>query len=319
MLFGSLQEDNPQAKVNWYQFFAKRFIRIWPLYFLSTMLAILCIPIVSSNWFNPNPDLAFAFSPLRYDANMIIRSLTFTRFPELPALAVGWSLQLEFVFYSTISILLACRMHSRNTLTLAYALITLLSIAFLNSALSGYATVFPPVKITGFPIMLEFVLGMLLYLITAKGYYLNRQCAGVLLILGVPAVLAIETHSDLHNLAGEYHRTLIWGLIAFLIVWSALTLENRFTPAAIFITLGNASYSLYLTHWIVLPWYTHVIDTQQLYEKLGIAGVVLSFFAISQAIAVAVHYYVEIPITNALKLLTTVKPKATPKTLPPKS
>lgn len=298
ILFGGKYSREYIIPISAKTFFLRRFFRIWPLYFLMTMVAMACIWLVSSGLFKPNPDLEFAYHPTRYDINMVLRSISFTRFPESPALAVGWTLQFEFMFYSIIAILMAFSARKMDTFIVCYAAIVLVAVLFLSSKFSSLSQYIPMVQLIGSPMMIEFLLGMTLYRLYSDNIFLPKWLAGTFGLAAIPLLLLIEIQQWFPGFAGQFYRAIIWGTIAFIIVWSALSLEGIIKTNKFFELLGDASFSLYLVHWILLPWAAHFYDVLGLYDELGILGSILVYFSISQAIAILVHLKIEKPLNR---------------------
>lgn len=69
----------------------------------------------------------------------------------------------------------------------------------------------------------------------------------------------------------------------------------------VFSVLGDASYSLYLTHWLVLPWITFVIDRYTLYPKIGLLGLLVICFFVCQFVALLTHFFVEKPLNEKVR------------------
>jgi exopolysaccharide production protein ExoZ len=97
-------------------------------------------------------------------------------------------------------------------------------------------------------IVVEFVFGVALAKWTLQGFRLPPAIAGILVLLGFASILILP-------MVSENTRVLTWGMPAFAIVAGAVSLEP-FVAAALprwLLTLGDASYSIYLSHGFVLP------------------------------------------------------------------
>lgn len=99
---------------------------------------------------------------------------------------------------------------------------------------------------------------------------------------------------------GEDYRLLTWGLPALLLVSGAVFLEKsgrwigRATkPLEI---IGDASYSLYLTHGIVASATHRFLGTQAMMSFVGLV--------VSIPVAILVYKFVEMPLLRYLKRLT---------------
>jgi exopolysaccharide production protein ExoZ len=92
------------------------------------------------------------------------------------------------------------------------------------------------------------VFGVALAQWTLRGYRLHPAVATALLIGGFVAILVLP-------MGHENLRVLTWGVPAFAIVAGAVSLELLIAPALPrwLLALGDASYSIYLSHGFVLP------------------------------------------------------------------
>jgi peptidoglycan/LPS O-acetylase OafA/YrhL len=97
-------------------------------------------------------------------------------------------------------------------------------------------------------IVLEFVFGVVLAQWTLRGFRLPPTIAAALMLGGFVAILAMP-------MGPENLRLLSWGVPAFAIVAGAVSLEPLVAPALPrwLLALGDASYSIYLSHGFVLP------------------------------------------------------------------
>lgn len=211
ILFGGKYSRDYIIPISPKTFFLRRLFRIWPLYFLMTMVAMACIWVVSSGLFKPNPDLAFAYSPARYDIWMVFRSITFTRFPEAPALAVGWTLQYEFMFYSIIAALMFFSARKLDTFIICYTTMLFVSVLFLASKFSFASKYLPLVNLIGSPMMIEFLLGMTLFRVYSDNIFLPKWVALLCGVGAVPLLLIIEINEWFTGLTGQFYRPIVWG------------------------------------------------------------------------------------------------------------
>jgi exopolysaccharide production protein ExoZ len=97
-------------------------------------------------------------------------------------------------------------------------------------------------------IVVEFVFGVILANWTLRGFRLPAAIAGGLVIGGFALILIVP-------MVSENARVLTWGIPAFAIVAGAVSLEAFVAPnlPRWLLTLGDASYSIYLSHGFVLP------------------------------------------------------------------
>ena len=144
----------------------------------------------------------------------------------------------------------------------------------------------------GNPIAAEFCLGLLLaYLSRRRPNFM--QTAGMLWVPGLALLVVaplIEPHASTHFPANP--ARLLWGLSAFLIVASFLSLSPSSAPfRRLTLLLGDASYAIYLTHPLTLISYTLLL-------KGGLANVpqwpiIPVVIVLCAACGVIVHVFVE--------------------------
>ncbi len=223
LMYAVAREDQP------IRFLRRRVIRIVPLYWLATLFLYFQV-MIGFPGILPTPD-------------QLLRSLLFipqyhlqTETEIWPFLVPGWTLQYEMYFYAMFAIGLAFRRPLAITLTVGAVVIM---VGQLGVGDSGNAIF---VAYTS-PIITEFFQGMLIALIHQR-----RSLAPlwVALPVGIGALLIVG------NL--DAPRLLVWGLPSALILIGCLALEDakKMPSIALFKLLGDASYSIYLSHAFVL-------------------------------------------------------------------
>lgn len=213
------------------EFLVKRLIRIAPLYWLITLAMCLA-------------SLAKLLANFSFDAHRLILSFLFI--PHLdpsghiwPLFIPGWTLNIEMLFYGVFALALF------TTRPLICAALMLCALVVLG--LHDWQT---PVMIQWTtPMLLEFILG--LGISRCRGR-LPAPLAASIMVLGI--LLFIATACVTVDLTP--YRVVVWGLPAGLLLAGCIALEDSGTWPGRLITplekLGDASYSLYLTHGIVL-------------------------------------------------------------------
>lgn len=204
------------------QFATSRFLRVFPIYWLAV-----------------TPYIAFQYA----DADLATLLATITLWPvwlgayREPMLPVAWSLYFEIMFYSAAALWLF------NRKLAAAGAILVVSVAL-----------FHPTAATEFilsPIVLEFGGGIALSKLERFPMSVPALAVG-LTALFLPS-RAFEGNTML--IAGEaIHRLVTYGAGAGLTVYGALGLEHHAAhrSASWLVRIGDASYSIYLTHLIVL-------------------------------------------------------------------
>lgn len=267
------------------EFYFRRFVRVVPLYWLATAAFIV---------------LRFRHWGAEINMETILKSLFFVPFlypfsngEILPLLAQGWTLNLEMFFYAIFGIGIITKWPALTTALLLGAAVLLGFLVHSDD----------PIFVTYTrPIVLEFFAGLML----GKMYpHLNRVQAKVtglrsviflsVMLLGVACILL----SDLL----PQSELLIRSLAAIAIVMGALGLEatRKVRKYGILKLLGDASYSIYLSHTLALILPRVIISYIPLQ---GWSQFVLFFtmsLIISAATGIAIHYFVERPILDFFK------------------
>ncbi len=279
-------------------FFLKRLARIAPLYWVLTCLAAAAS--VTSPHFSVQHFLAsiFFFPMEDPEWGMIA-----------PILVVGWTLNYEIAFYVLFAFSLALNAAYRFW-TICSVIVFLFIIGLLiKPSDAGFIEFY-----TG-TIIIEFVFGLLLgraFLLVKEHPYLRSRVAFfsavTAICLGIFLSVLWHDHSAIRGLA--------WGAPAALIFMGALMLEPWLSkrPIRLLSSLGDASYSTYLTHSITIkglvvftPFLANGAANLSAYgEKIGIGWpVTISNLAIASVFLVACHcvgvivfYFVESPLSR---------------------
>jgi exopolysaccharide production protein ExoZ len=153
-----------------------------------------------------------------------------------PRLYLGWTLNYEMMFYVLFALSLWAAPQRPQ-----WVAVPLLLILFALGRLVSFDSV--PLRFWTAPIVLEFVFGILAYRIWRRGLLaLLHPALAVLLAVSAWAVLVLVPPGTPN--ARVWQR----GLGALIVFLATLSLEGRWRVPALWLLIGNASYSLYLTH-----------------------------------------------------------------------
>jgi exopolysaccharide production protein ExoZ len=258
-------------------FLRQRFLRIAPLAYLFSALWILRLHLIHQ----PVP-LAGVWSTL------LLAPVLPTY--HLPTLDVLWTLSFEFTLYLlTCAVLLA----RRGPLTLLALLSLLGTIGIFHSF--GY----PLLRWATHPLLYEFALGVLAYLLWKDGRA-PRWAIVASGIIGAGALIAqallgsgVAANPAL-AISGEtaLRRVIQYALPSFLLLNFLLTWAPARNPVARLATLiGNASYSIYLVHLFVVAMTIR-------YLRLPADAIWIILFVAATAVGVAVYQFVELPLAR---------------------
>ena len=218
----------------WRTFLQHRVIRIVPPYWLLTTVKILAV-------------LALGGVVLRtgLDFNFVAGSYLFLPVTDSaghfrPVLPVGWTLTYEFLFYLFFAAALALRVDVLRVVIPGLGLIAVLALM--------RGDLWPAWTILFDTIVVEFVFGVALGKWTLRGFRLPPMIAGGLALAGLASIIILP-------MVSENIRVLTWGIPAFAIVAGVVSLEPLVASALPrwLLSLGDASYSIYLSHGFVLP------------------------------------------------------------------
>jgi peptidoglycan/LPS O-acetylase OafA/YrhL len=249
----------------WRRFLVQRARRIVPLYWLCTAAKLACVTLV--------PSLAPQTRPTVWT---LVASLVFLPARDQlgavrPVLPVGWTLNFEALFYVMFALALAARVHP---LWISPALTCL--------AIAGFwrDSAWPAPLFLANGLVLEFAAGMALACIRWR---VPRRAAPWLLAAGATLLLNLPS-------AGPW-RFLLWGIPASVILAACLALEptvGQRLPAWL-LTVGDASYAIYLVHPLIVP-------AMARHGALAAAAAV----PLSVAAGILVHRWLDAPLQRRL-------------------
>jgi exopolysaccharide production protein ExoZ len=262
-----------------FDFMVRRFTRVWPLWAIFTGVAYW----LSGRGATVDFWLQTDYPPC--STEHVISSLTFTNFTGNPTYAIGWTLIYEFWFYVSVAICVALRAR-RSVYFGGFA------IAVLVVQLQAVLRVPAFINTVFHPFMLEFIMGVALFFIHTRPRF---RSVPVLLVTAALAVLFLA-FALLRSHPGPYERVFVWGGASVVVVACALQLEGRIALAWILVFLGDASYSLYLTHWLVVTTFPSLLDVYG-YSEIGpFTFIALNVF-ISLVLAAGVFILLERPLS----------------------
>ncbi|MFC0242363.1 acyltransferase family protein [Rhodopseudomonas telluris] len=252
-------------------FMRRRLIRVAPLYWVFTLLAILTVVVLpervqSTQLSLPHILASLLFVPWRAPSGALV-----------PPLSVGWTLNFEILFYSVFAFGLLFRR--------AIGLAAIVGILF---ALMIPRALFPGVvgdqlDAWGFPITVEFLFGILI----GRLCLANFRMPGIVraaIVVGALAALSIGNQAGFNAFQD---RWFFWGIPAAAIV--AATVLGRDLPdrswSRILVLCGNASYALYLSHLFTLravgvAWSALHLNSVAAYFALAMASSILASIAV---------------------------------------
>ncbi|ATQ69366.1 MULTISPECIES: acyltransferase family protein [Methylosinus] len=273
------------------QFLLRRAIRVVPLYWLVT-LAILAVALIAPG--------AMLHNLVTFD-HVTLSLLFIPHFNPLegnytPFFKLGWTLNYEVYFYLAFAALLGF-----PALSLRRRLAALTG-AFL-AAVAFYLAVRPDdpfLHIYCNPVILEFLIGAFIGCLHVEGRLrrVDRRAAAALLVVGVLAMTLLFDSDD-------SLRVITAGLGAAALLLALLAIEERGALPSwpLLVLLGDASYSIYLAHPLVLTCARLAAKKLDLPVEAATPGIIAVCVVVALAVAsgVAVHLWLERPILAALR------------------
>ena len=272
----------------WRDFLGKRAARILPLYWLLTtakIILVLALPaLFRGTHLQPWNTVASYLLIPSYDAEGRVN----------PVITAGWTLCFEVAFYYVFAVSLALR---RRPIVFVTPLLGALgALGALRAAASGaLASLIDP-------LLLEFLAGMWIAELTRRGRVHGRPAPLLaLLATGLGAWLAT---SFLPPTEAHAWRALVWGGPAALVLYAAVALEPyaNFRKVWPMLVVGDASYSIYLTHVLVLPPVVGRLRTLDL-PPAGQWAAWMGVLALGAVMGVLVWWLVERNLARAVQAL----------------
>ncbi|SMG46165.1 acyltransferase family protein [Paraburkholderia susongensis] len=262
-------------------FMFARIARVVPLYWILTALFIAFVAFV--------PGVPEAFDHARVTAWHALTSFLFL--PSMswtgiaaPVLGVGWTLNYEMWFYVVFAVAMCV---TRRRLLAVGSFLLLTSALHL---LPGQGVAF---AFYTNPLVLEFVFGCGVGALYASGRTVPVAAAAGLL-------LAVAAAGAFAPRLTDANRFLVFGLPALAVVAAGLSVESKVRWSAWLERIGDASYSLYLTHLLSMPAVAGIVQLIDARHRLpgDLVGAVV--VVASVAIALASYRWVERPASRAV-------------------
>jgi len=258
-------------------FVNRRVLRVAPLYWLVTLVLVAGALIAPTRFPEVKPEWTHVLLSLAFIQHINPDGLPF------PILPPGWTLNYEAVFYLVFAAGLLIASETRRLWALTVALTAL--------ALAGFA--WPPAyQMLLNPMFLEFLAGVWLARLAQRGILPDRAIGWVLLGLGLVLFAGIE----LSRIDPDLWRPMVWGAPALMVVAGAVSIEadGGWPPIAGLRTLGDASYSLYLTHTLSVGALAMTLGAWN--PPLFIPAALL----VAVAVGLATYFLVEKPLLDTL-------------------
>jgi exopolysaccharide production protein ExoZ len=269
-----------QTTITPIEFWRARFIRIAPLYYIYT-LSFLGLLFVAGRL------------PTDFAVIEIVKSFLFVPFNNslngqpVPLLGVGWTLNYEAFFYFVFGLGLLISSQQTRLFFITVVFGILIVMRFVLDPTNDLI-----VRITS-PLLLEFLAGISLAIYNSQ-HLTERPFTGVVLIIS--SIIVLHLVSVFYPTAP---RTIGFGIPAVFMLQGFVFCEKWLHAPAFLIPrlLGDASYSIYLTHGIII--YAAALFLAPAIGPSVPAAIALSAAAL--AAGVLSYQYVESPLIQGLR------------------
>lgn len=286
-------------KLSWSGFFARRIVRVVPLYWFFLLLKIAFVSIGGASAVRGIGSLgyilqSFFFIPAFRNASSL---------DPLPLITAGWTLNFEMYFYVIFTLGLAIVGGKRVALWASGAVVVLIVAAQLLGVFP-LAGRWPGPFLWFHPIALEFVAGIFLAYLWTIRFAVPIWVSAVLAVIAVSVAIVLP-------LPGTFAliRPLVWGVPAVLCLFALVNVERQtgFKGWPPLLFLGDASYAIYLTHTAALP----ILDKAIARINLPLVASGALLVVSSAAVGCVAHLVIEKPLTRFVsRLLIPPKPGA---------
>lgn len=276
----------------------KRFIRIFPIYWIVTLTklaVLLAVPAVAKSY--------------ERDPAVIVKSLLLIPQINLPIIGAAWTLSYELLFYFLFAVALWAGGKWAVRFMLAWCI-----------AILGFFILKAGSFITTYSYLVDFFLNErnLEFLLGCAAAYLMLNQKIRLPAIWVLAGIAGWVLSGwfVNNNGAVPAYTLLFGIPSFLLIagMSAIESVRKVKWPNLFVFLGDASYSIYLTHAVFVNIFSMVMQRMGVFALwANLALAVMAVFAVAGGSAV--YYFIERPLLHSLrKAGSYVAPRAAVKT-----
>ncbi|MBD2193879.1 MULTISPECIES: acyltransferase family protein [Calothrix] len=305
-------------------FIRKRIIRIYPIYWIVTLSILPAYAIIPS--FGQGDELNF---------NVILTSLFLIPNYRSPILVSGWTLIHEMLFYLIFGLIIVLKPKLSKSIIIIWS--TIILVLFIYNFYAIEINIQNPViRLVTHPQNIEFLLGCLaakivintlnnVKKISTRTIVLIKLnvlfCALIIIMSGFARYYNIK----IFNLLTGVH-VLIYGITSMILILclafldvlnknvyskdinydkvrknTGVSLINRYVLFSGLILLGEASYSIYLTHGPAISALSKAMKHFKIHELIGGFWASNILFMLVVASGVITYLYVELPMLNFLK------------------
>lgn len=296
------------VRERWARFYTKRFIRIYPLYWVIAICSVIIFVFMTPNRMKDAGLSMDLTSP--YILTSLLQSFLLIPQKGMYLVGVAWTLSYEVLFYLIFGLCIVGGHRFARVAMVAWLLLILANSLFLHTG-NFYLNFLLN------PVIIEFMMGCLVGYVVVK----QKKISATVLYILLPVMFLITI--NVVKLDGlRIERSLLYVLLLG-ILFSLLTLlavktdirKPNIKYPALLLLLGDSSYAIYLFH---QTFYTALMFIYQKFRHVYGAGlhpvvIAMLIFAIAATGGVLIHALVEKPL---LKWLHKLIPKTSLKKAP---
>jgi exopolysaccharide production protein ExoZ len=268
-------------------FFIRRLIRIYPPYWVALAPIAIGSLVTAGHLMRSHVGIKMN----------ILADLFLLPQAGLPTLGVSWTLSYEMLFYIVFAGLLLLPAKRLVPALVVWAIVQYGLYAALRDSSHAWGA------FIGSVLPIEFIAGAVIGLLYVHGRmrfaWPTAAAAGATMVL---LWLTFAHFGETLGTSSQALRTFAILVPSSLLVYSAVSLETTkgLRSPAWLVSLGNASYSLYLWHVTILFALGYMLERLHPHGWLMHIGLLALMIAITIAVSVAIYEYVERPMTSAL-------------------
>lgn len=270
-------------------FLKRRFIRIFPIYWII-ITGFLIIQLLLPSFYK---------TPFTLTLSNFLH--TYLLLPDHEMInGVSWTLSYELFFYLLFSLAFIIK---HKTVLWALALLYIGSIiaAEFIFPLNPHANAW--MRMLFYPMNIEFFMGILAAKLISK---LEAKYAWPLILAGCSffIVFGVLSNQGFTFLNSVFNRVIMFGIPAFLIITGVVVLEvkKHIKPHNIFMSLGSASYSLYLIHLPLLVAALKILHRFSFVNNIFLQVAIIGLILIICAFSILFFNRVEAPLIKRLSV-----------------
>lgn len=264
-----------RKKDSFFSFMKKRIVRIIPLYWVLTSVALVIFLLLPSavNSSGGETSVIASYFLIPNGSKYLINN--------------GWTLSYEFYFYFIFSLCLAFGTFQKQVTSFLLAFLALIGIVFsFQNPLLTFLTN---------PLLLEFILGIIAFKLI-RNYRPSISLCTFFIFIGVAGLIQVNSFGGVTTALG---RSLNGGLPMFFIFIGLVSLERKLKMNKPLYELGMSSYSLYLLHPFSLALVTIV------FKKLGLIDhsliYLVTMLITSLVMGWLCYYYLEMKLDKLIR------------------